>query len=94
MGEKIHPSLKPEELMENAETGYKVVHSEDLERFQQSLMTSHENLSLWDVEYRVTSEGGEDHWHRALATPERNDGTVVWYGTFQDITPQKNILKH
>lgn len=91
---KIHPTLEPEVLMQNAEIAYSVVHPEDLERVQQSLMASYRDLTLWDIEYRVSREEGENHWHRALATPEKKaDGTVVWYGTFQDITPQKKHIK-
>lgn len=91
---KVHPTLEPRELMQNAEIAYSVVHIEDLERVQQSLMTSYHDQTLWDIEYRVPQEEGENHWHRALATPEKKpDGTVVWYGTFQDITPQKEYIK-
>lgn len=57
-------------------------------------MASYQDHNLWDIEYRVPHEEGENHWHRALATPEKKaDGTVVWYGTFQDITPQKKYIK-
>lgn len=90
----VHPTLDPKELKINAEICYSVVHPEDLEMVQQSLGESCENLSTWDIEYRVSHEEGKVSWHRAHAIPEkRSDGSVVWYGTFQDVTPQRTYIE-
>ncbi|HEX8516825.1 MAG TPA: hypothetical protein VF868_11540 [Bacteroidia bacterium] len=45
------------------------------------------------MEYRITS-GGRISWNWVNAKPEKKpDGTVVWYGTFQDVTAKKEHLQ-
>lgn len=59
-----------------------------------SLQESFTNLTNWNVEYRVISDTGSISWHWAHAKPERKpDGTVVWYGSFQNITERKEYIK-
>ena len=90
----IHPSLNPEVLKENAAIAYTVVHPDDLEAVKESLQASCLNLTNWSIEYRVILDNGNTCWHWANAKPERkDDGTVVWYGTFQDITERKEYIK-
>ncbi|MFC6998134.1 GAF domain-containing protein [Rufibacter roseus] len=90
----IHPNLKPDELEQDASLAFNVVHHDDLEYVKGSLLESFATLKNWSVEYRVIEENGEVHWHWAHAKPERKeDGTVVWYGTFQDITERKEYIK-
>jgi PAS domain S-box-containing protein len=90
----IHPNLDPEELKHNAEVAFSVVYPDDLELVKESLQESFLNLTKWSIEYRVFSHDGSICWHWANAKPERKeDGTVVWYGTFQDITERKEYIK-
>jgi len=90
----IHPDLNPEALKENAAIAYTVVHPDDLEAVKESLQASCLNLTNWSIEYRVILDNGNTCWHWANAKPERkDDGTVVWYGTFQDITERKEYIK-
>ena len=90
----IHPSLNQEALKENAAIAYTVVHPDDLEAVKESLQASCLNLTNWSIEYRVILDNGNTCWHWANAKPERkDDGTVVWYGTFQDITERKEYIK-
>ena len=87
---ELHPDLEISQLKENAEIAFSVVHPDDLEAVKESLQTSYTNLTIWDLEYRVITEEGDTIWHWAKANPEKkHDGTVVWYGTFQDITTKK-----
>ncbi len=51
---------------------------------------------MLNVEYRIkTSQFSDrDTWHWVYAKPERLDnGTVVWYGTFQDISERKAYIE-
>ncbi|QHL86597.1 PAS domain-containing protein [Nibribacter ruber] len=90
----IHPMLDPQLLKENAEVAFTVIHPDDVEMVRQSLIDSFTQLTNWEVEYRVLEEEGEVHWHWSNAKPERKeDGTVVWYGTFQDITQRKEYIQ-
>ncbi len=86
----LHPSLRPELIMKNPELAFSVIHKDDIEMVQKSIQTSFENLTLWDIEYRVVMEDGSVSWHLGKANPEKKeDGTVVWYGTFQNISNRK-----
>ena len=90
----IHPSLDPKMLKADASIAFTVVHPDDLEMVQTSLQESAQNLTNWNVEYRVISEDGDYHWHWANANPEkRADGSIVWYGTFQDINERKEYIQ-
>lgn len=89
----IHPHLEIKELRKNAALAFEVVHEEDLERLKQSLLESYANISRWSEEYRVVGEGNTARWHWVNAKPEKlQDGTVVWYGTFQDIDGRKEYI--
>lgn len=89
----IHPALTPAKLKENAALAYQVVHPDDLEFVRSSLRTSYQKLTNWSIEYRVIGVDGKVYWHWANAKPEKQaDGTVVWYGTFQDVTPRKEYI--
>ncbi|QCR23573.1 PAS domain-containing protein [Pontibacter sp. SGAir0037] len=91
---EIHPDLDPEELKQKPELGFGAIHPEDLPVVQQSIQESFIHLTSWDMEYRVVSKNGTISWHWANANPEKQeDGTVVWYGTFQDITDRKEYIK-
>lgn len=87
--EYIHPGLTVEALQEDPRLGFSQMHPEDLPEIMKKLSLSYRELTPWDYEFRVI-QGDKEDWHRALAQPElKEDGTVVWYGSFQDITEQK-----
>jgi len=91
----LHPSLNPAELKDDAQIAFTVVHPDDLESVKDSLQNSYLNLTNWNIEYKVISEDDDNTcWHWANAKLEKKeDGTVVWYGTFQDITGRKEYIK-
>lgn len=90
----VHPHLEIEELMKNPEIAFEVVHPEDLAMVQDTLFHAFTKLIMWDVEYRVISENGKVSWHWAKAKPEKkDDGSVILYGTFQDITEKKEYIQ-
>jgi PAS domain S-box-containing protein len=85
----IHPGLTAEKLMQDASLGFVSVHPEDVAILQGSIQISYATLGNWDVEFRIVTDSGI-RWHRGNAKPERlEDGTVTWYGSFQDITERK-----
>ena len=90
----IHPSLDPKKLKDNPEILFDVIHPDDVVSVRKSVQTSFLNLTIWRIEYRVVSDDGNISWYWGNAKPEKqNDGTVVWYGTFQDITERKEYTK-
>ncbi|WP_127845182.1 GAF domain-containing protein [Psychroflexus aestuariivivens] len=82
---QLHPNVDLAEWKKDPAIGFQLIHPEDLPQFFESLKQSYKNLTEWYNEYRLNSE--DDEWHMVKATPEKlKDGSVVWYGSFQDIT--------
>lgn len=83
---RLHPGIDMQSWKSSPEIGFSVIHPEDLELFQASLLRSFNELTDWDLVYRVRASKGF-HWHMVKARPERlPDQSVVWYGSFQDVT--------
>ncbi|QNF33766.1 PAS domain-containing protein [Adhaeribacter swui] len=90
----VHQHLNPADLKINPEKVFAVIHPDDLGTIKASLQESYLNLTNWSIEYRAIADNGATVWHWANAKPERReDGSVVWYGTFQDITERKEYIK-
>ncbi|HSJ66427.1 MAG TPA: GAF domain-containing protein [Anditalea sp.] len=90
----VHPYLDAEELKKNPQLAFEVVHPDDVPMVQESLFNAFKKLHLWDVEYRVVSDTGKVSWHWARAKPEKKeDGSVILFGTFQDITEKKEYIQ-
>jgi len=87
----IHPDLDPQLIRHKPEVAFEVIHPDDLLKIQSSIQESFQTLSLWNVKYRIISKDSSNiSWHWGLAQPERlKDGSVIWYGIFQDITEFK-----
>jgi len=86
----INPSLNLEEVKRNPAAALKAVHPADICMVLRSLYKSYRNLTNWVVEYRVILADGQIAWHQSNAHPEKKeDGTVVWYGIFRNITDKK-----
>jgi len=83
--QELHPEIDIEQWLKSAKVGFSVVHPEDIEEFQTKLMESYEDVSPLHIEYRAKI-GDRYNWHLVKGKPEKMpDGSVVWYGSFQDI---------
>ncbi|MGK7395274.1 MAG: PAS domain S-box protein [Candidatus Cyclobacteriaceae bacterium M3_2C_046] len=83
-----------EQFKENPGLSFSEIHPDDEAYIQSSIQESARQLSEWKVEYRTKPRNGKISWHSGLAKPElKEDGTVVWYGIFQDITRLKEITQ-
>jgi len=92
ISEKVKDLLGVEatEVMADASQAMGAVFVEDLERVYESLAVSSQNLNPLHLEYRVKGPTGRTKWVATKAIPEkRSDGTVVWFGIFEDITLRK-----
>ncbi|MFC4871902.1 PAS domain-containing protein [Negadavirga shengliensis] len=90
---KLIPQIRPLDLKENAELLLKYIYPEDRKSVMDSLMKSYLDSSVLDIEYRIDRGDGEISWNWVRANPERSDnGDVIWYGTFQDISQKKDYL--
>ncbi len=82
----LHPKLDPEVLKNSPRIALSVIHPDDIPVLRKSIRNSFDSLTEWIVEYRVISDNGEEEWHLGRGKPEKLDnGSVVWYGTFQNI---------
>ena len=84
--------IVPETLYDDASAVFEVVHPDDLERVQQSILRSGQTRTPWRCEYRIYSPDGKIRWILGQARPQADpDGSITWYGYLQDITHQKAI---
>lgn len=84
--EKIWPELDAENMMSQTVTQFSIVHEEDMDAFNKSIIESYHNLTEWNIEFRTS----ENRWIQGSSRPERkNENTIVWYGYMQDITSLK-----
>lgn len=88
----LHEQLTPAAVMENPQLGFSVIHLDDLPQIMGKIEASRTELTSFLADYRIVWPDGQIKWNRAISRPERReDGTVVWYGIFQDITEQRKL---
>lgn len=88
---KLHPQLNQEAIKKDPRLAFSMIHPEDQNRIRESLKKAMSNLQPWYVEYRVVSPEGKTEWHVGKATTELGDnGNIICYGTFQNITNYKD----
>jgi signal transduction histidine kinase/DNA-binding response OmpR family regulator/HPt (histidine-containing phosphotransfer) domain-containing protein len=84
--------IDPAEVRTDATPIIKLVHPEDLEGFQGSVMKSAAELSAWEYEGRMITPSGKLKWFHAASRPElAENGDIVWQGLLMDVTHQKAI---
>jgi PAS domain S-box-containing protein len=82
--------LKPAEVMGNFNALGDLILPEDRQMVEQAYQDSLEHLSLFEVDMRKRTLGGELQWSTVRSTPYRlEDGRTVWYGIELDITNLK-----
>ncbi|GGP60467.1 PAS domain-containing protein [Shewanella saliphila] len=82
--------VTPEEVLTDATNAFAKIHPDDLGLLVESIEHSIEDLSIWELEYRVSSDNNAFKWLSGSATPERmEDGSTLWHGYIQDITETK-----
>ncbi len=81
--------VSPEDVRDDASCILNVLHPEDLPRLLASIAASADRLEPWHCEYRVILQG-EERWLEGRGTPQREpDGSTLWHGYINDITPRK-----
>ncbi|MDD5030318.1 MAG: diguanylate cyclase, partial [Rhodoferax sp.] len=82
--------LSPEEIGQDAERVFALIHPDDVERVVASIDQSAQMLLPWSQEYRILLADGSLHWLLGRAVPKRQvDGSVLWNGFVSDLTEQK-----
>ncbi len=91
---KVNDEFQPEEIAKDPQLSIDLIHPDDKPIFESAIIHSKENLTPFNVEYRFVKKDGTIRWHNASSVPEKQtDGTVVWYGIFQDVTEKIEAKK-
>lgn len=82
--------VEPEAVMSDPEQWFTVVHPDDRQSLETSILLSYEAFKPWSWEGRVILSSGELAWFRGSATPRAlPDGAVLWTGLIFDISEIK-----
>ena len=83
--------LTAEEVIENHNYIWRLIHEEDRAYLSQTVQESAETLKEWKAEWRINHPDGSIRWHRGQGIPIKNkDGSVNWDSVVLDITEDKN----
>ncbi|SEQ29242.1 PAS domain S-box-containing protein/diguanylate cyclase (GGDEF) domain-containing protein [Ectothiorhodospira magna] len=83
--------IDPEDVKDNIDRMFEVVHPDDIERLVHSVQVSERTQTFWSIDYRVCLNG-EVRWLHGQSTPERTlEGGTLWHGLIMDITRQKQL---
>lgn len=86
----LYPDLDPELVKRSPEVAFNLIHPNDIGKVKNGIHKAFDKLIDYNVEYRVVLKDGAIKWHSSTATPEKQeDGSVIWYGTIQDISSIK-----
>jgi PAS domain S-box-containing protein len=79
----------PVELAKDGRIAWNRVCEDSAELVAETLKTSAENLTQFEITFRVRSPQGRIHWIRNQAIPERlRDGSTLWHGHMENVTAQ------
>lgn len=82
--------LKPHDVIDDASKIYERILEEDFSKFSESITISLNNLSKWELDFRVKLPSKGVRWLRGVSQPEKlNDGSVIWHGYITDVTERK-----
>ncbi len=82
--------LSPEEIHEDAHKLFNLVHPEDINELNKSILESAKTGSPWQQEYRAIFPDQSVHWMLGNAQPEAlEDGSILWHGFISDISEIK-----
>ena len=84
--------IKVSDVEENAQILWDMVHPDDVEPLQESVMLSAATLQHWVYEWRITTPSGKAKWLQGRGNPkETADQTIVWDTVIVEITEQKQV---
>ena len=87
---QIVPNIDIELLKEDASEAFSTLHPDDLPTLLASIEESRKNLTNWSFECRSIAFKDKITWIKGASHPnKKEDGTIVWYGYFLDITDRK-----
>ncbi|MCE5249065.1 PAS domain S-box protein [bacterium] len=83
--------IEPEDLMRDSSLLAAIIHPDDREKLDESIIKSAETLQPWKEELRVIVNG-EVRWYTCVSRPElQSDGSILWDGIILEITDRVKI---
>ena len=84
--------VKPEEVLDDAETLFKWIHQEDIQPLKEAIAHSTKTLERFVHEFRVAVPDQGVRWYRDLAQPvQQPNGDVIWDGVILDVTDRREV---
>ncbi len=81
----IDPDMDVRELRRDVNGLKRLVYKKDFPLLVNSIKESAETMKDLNIEFRIKVKN-KVTWHLCMAKPERSNGVITWFGTFQDIT--------
>ena len=79
--------LEPEEVQENPQLLFEMVHDDDFPRLQEAIEMSAQSLQKWESEWRIITRSGKQKWLYGVSQPlAQANGDIVWDGCVIDIS--------
>ncbi|MBK5914721.1 PAS domain-containing protein [Rhodocyclus purpureus] len=87
--------VSADEIYADAGIFRQLIIDEDRERHLEAMRRASRTLQHWAHEYRIRTRSGRLKWILGQATLEKqSDGSVLWYGTLNDISERKQAEQH
>tara|TARA_R110000868_G_scaffold304437_17_gene565323 strand:- start:54649 stop:59295 length:4647 start_codon:yes stop_codon:yes gene_type:complete len=69
------------------------IHEDDKKDFQENVVLSAQEMSLWDHQWRINHPDGKIRWLRGTGTPKKDSksGAIIWDTIVLDITKEKEF---
>lgn len=84
--------LTPAQVISDLPAVFDTIHPEDRPEAIARIAESAEQLTPWDIKFRLLLPNGETRWVAGYANPQReSDGSVLWHGYIHDISRQHAI---
>ena len=79
--------LEPDSLQQNPQLLFELVHPDDRDKLQQTILYSARKLQNYEYKWRINLPSGKQKWLQGFSKPQpQPDGTVLYYGCIIDIT--------
>ncbi|QLE55832.1 EAL domain-containing protein [Nostoc sp. TCL26-01] len=86
--------LEPQEIEQDVEITWRMVHPDDLPAMRRSVLVSAQSLHQWNWEWRITTPSGRQKWLQASALPQRQaNGDIIWDGLILDVSEWQAALQ-
>lgn len=86
--------LSADVAMDNFDVVMEHIHTEDRETIRHSIIATARDFTNWHEEFRIFHPHKGMIWIEGQSSPElQNDGSILWYGFFHNITERKRIEK-